>query len=248
MAEQDGSDTSPTESQASFSQYKSEDGRVSSASGQTFSPTGTPVPTPVPNRTTSRNTSSYAATKTDSLLFNKIDERLRLARERREEQEKQNAAKEAQWQAREERARQHYEKQLEERRKKLEEQRIKEEKRRAAVEEKRRQKQEEDRVRHEAVIRRTLERSQKTRPKQNRWSWGGVLHTNAPSIPADADRRSVSTVNLSKHTDPIITKRLSSSSATLLHSPDRGNENKQHAHVVSLDFFFFCLLTNRISF
>ncbi|KAM4712930.1 ensconsin isoform 3-T3 [Anableps anableps] len=241
---------------ASFSQYKSEDGRVSSASGQTYSPTGTPIPTPIPNRTTSKNTSSYAATKTDSLLFNKIDERQRLARERREEREKQNAAKEAQWQAREERARQHYEKQLEERKKKLEEQRIKEEKRRAAVEEKRRQKQEEDRVRHEAVIRRTLERSQKTRPKQNRWSWGGVLNTNTSSIPAGfvesaflcpldlaglehmqsafsfyrrygltshyADRRSVSTVNLSKHTDPIITKRLSSSSATLLHSPDRG--------------------------
>ncbi|XP_043963414.1 ensconsin isoform X5 [Gambusia affinis] len=222
MAEQDGSDTSPPESQASYSQYRSEDCRGSSASGQTYSPTGTPIPPPVPNRTTSKNTSSYAATKTDSLLINKIDERQRLARERREEREKQNVAKEAQWQAREERARQHYEKQLEERKKKLEEQRIKEEKRRAAVEEKRRQKQEEDRVRHEAVIRRTLERSQKTKPKQNRWSWGGALHTNTPSIPADADRRSVSTVNLSKHTDPIITKRLSSSSATLLHSPDRG--------------------------
>uniref|UniRef100_A0A096LXD0 Ensconsin n=1 Tax=Poecilia formosa TaxID=48698 RepID=A0A096LXD0_POEFO len=222
MAEQDGSDTSPPESQASYSQYRSEDGRGSSASGQTYSPTGTPIPPPIPNRTTSKNTSTYAATKTDSLLFNKIDERQRLARERREEREKQNAAKEAQWQAREERARQHYEKQLEERKKKLEEQRIKEEKRRVAVEEKRRQKQEEDRVRHEAVIRRTLERSQKTRPKQNRWSWGGALHTNTPSIPADADRRSVSTVNLSKHTDPIITKRLSSSSATLLNSPDRG--------------------------
>ncbi|XP_047243939.1 ensconsin isoform X9 [Girardinichthys multiradiatus] len=207
---------------ASFSQYKSEDGRASSASGQTYSPTGTPIPTPFPNRTTSKNTSSYAVTKTDSLLFNKIDERQRLARERREEQEKQNAAKEAQWQAREERARQHYEKQLEERRKKQEEQRMKEEKRRAAVEEKRRQKQEEDQARHEAVIRRTLERRQKTRPKQNRWSWGGVLHANTLSIPSDADRRSVSTVNLSKHTDPIITKRLSSSSATLLHTPDRG--------------------------
>ncbi|XP_023203814.1 ensconsin isoform X1 [Xiphophorus maculatus] len=207
---------------ASYSQYRSEDCRGSSASGQTYSPTGTPIPPPIPNRTTSKNTSSYTATKTDSLLFNKIDERQRLARERREEQEKQNVAKEAQWQAREERARQHYEKQLEERKKKLEEQRIKEEKRRAAVEEKRRQKQEEDRVRHEAVIRRTLERSQKTRPKQNRWSWGGALHTNTPSIPADADRRSVSTVNLSKHTESIITKRLSSSSATLLHSPDRG--------------------------
>ncbi|MED6266832.1 hypothetical protein CHARACLAT_006061, partial [Characodon lateralis] len=77
-------------------------------------------------------------------------------------------------------------------------------------------------ARHEAVIRRTLERGQKTRPKQNRWSWGGALHANTLSIPSDADRRSVSTVNLSKHTDPIITKRLSSSSATLLHTPDRG--------------------------
>ncbi|XP_040920233.1 ensconsin isoform X2 [Toxotes jaculatrix] len=215
---------------ASFSQYKSEDGSTSSAtrpdssgSGQTYTPTLTPIPTPTPSCTTNSNSpSNNAATKTDSLLFNKIDERQRLARERREEREKQNAVKEAQWQAREERARQHYEKHLEERRKKLEEQRIKEEKRRAAVEEKRRQKLEEDRIRHEAVIRRTLERSQKTKQKPNRWSWGGALHTNTPSTPADADRRSVSTMNLSKHADPVITKRLSSSSATLLHSPDRG--------------------------
>uniref|UniRef100_A0A671WB92 Uncharacterized protein n=1 Tax=Sparus aurata TaxID=8175 RepID=A0A671WB92_SPAAU len=158
----------------------------------------------------------------DSLIFNKIDERQRLARERRGEREKQNAIKEAQWQAREERARQHYEKQLEEKKRKLEEQRVKEDKRRAAVEEKRRQKMEEDKARHEAVMRRTLERSQRTRQKPNRWSWGGALNTNTPSTPADSDRRSVSTMNLSKHTDPIITKRLSSSSATLLHSPDRG--------------------------
>ncbi|MBN3303634.1 MAP7 protein, partial [Amia calva] len=37
----------------------------------------------------------------------------------------------------------------------------------------------------------------------------------------DADRRSVSTMNLSKHADPVISKRLSSSSATLLNSSDR---------------------------
>ncbi|NWI58658.1 MAP7 protein, partial [Calyptomena viridis] len=37
----------------------------------------------------------------------------------------------------------------------------------------------------------------------------------------DRDRRSVSTMNLSKHVDPVINKRLSSSSATLLNSPDR---------------------------
>ncbi|XP_056261353.1 ensconsin isoform X6 [Seriola aureovittata] len=264
MADQDGSDASPPESQASYSQYKSEDGTVSSAtrpssagSGQTYTPTLTPTPTPTPSRTTTSNSpSNNAATKTDSLLFNKIDERQRLARERREEREKQNAFKEAQWQAREERAKQYYEKHLEERRRRLEEQRIKEEKRRAAVEEKRRMKLEEDKVRHEAVIRRTLERNQKSRQKPNRWSWGGALHTNTPSTPAGfvesaflypldlaglehmqsafslyrrygmtsqyADRRSVSTMNLSRHADPVITKRLSSSSATLLHSPDRG--------------------------
>ncbi|XP_050927875.1 ensconsin isoform X6 [Lates calcarifer] len=228
MADLDGSDASPPESQASYSQYKSEDGTAlsttrpsSSGSGQTYTPAVTPTQTPTPG-CTSNSPNNNAVPKSDSLLFNKIDERQRLARERREEREKQNAVREAQWQAREERARQHYEKHLEERRRRLEDQRIKEEKRRAAVEEKRRQKLEEDRVRHEAVMRRTLERSQRTRQKPNRWSWGGALNTNTPSTPADADRRSVSTMNLSKHADPVITKRLSSSSATLLHSPDRG--------------------------
>lgn len=33
-------------------------------------------------------------------------------------------------------------------------------------------------------MRRTLERSQRTRQKPNRWSWGGALHTNTPSTPA----------------------------------------------------------------
>nr|XP_057912678.1 ensconsin isoform X3 [Doryrhamphus excisus] len=242
------------------SYYQSDDGRASrpgsSASGQIYSPTLTSTPTPTRTVTSTSPNNQNTAIKTDSLLFNKTDERLRLARERREEREKQNAIKEAEWQAREERARQHYEKHLEERRRKLEEQRLKEEQRRAAVEEKRRQKQEDDKVRHEAVMRRTMERSQVTRPKTNRWSWGGTLPPNSPGTPTGfaesaflypldlaglehvhgafslsrryrmmsqyADRRSVSTVNLSKHHDPVITKRLSSSSATLLHSPDRG--------------------------
>ncbi|NXH17079.1 MAP7 protein, partial [Bucco capensis] len=149
----------------------------------------------------------------------KVDDRQRLARERREEREKQLAARESIWLEREERARQHYEKHLEERRKKLEEQRLKEERRRAAVEEKRRQRIEEDKERHEAVVRRTIERSQKPKQKQNRWSWGGALHNRINNT--DPDRRSVSTMNLSKHVDPVINKRLSSSSATLLNSPDR---------------------------
>ncbi|NXY08568.1 MAP7 protein, partial [Pteruthius melanotis] len=129
------------------------------------------------------------------------------------------AARESVWLEREERARQHYEKHLEERRKKLEEQRLKEERRRAAVEEKRRQKLEEEKERHEAVVRRTIERSQKPKQRQNRWSWGGALHSRINNT--DRDRRSVSTMNLSKHVDPVINKRLSSSSATLLNSPDR---------------------------
>ncbi|EMP37408.1 Ensconsin, partial [Chelonia mydas] len=131
------------------------------------------------------------------------------------------AARESVWLEKEERARQHYEKQLEERKKKLEEQRLKEERRRAAVEEKRKQRIEEDKERHEAVVRRTIERSQKPKQKQNRWSWGGPLQRSSSINNTDPDRRSVSTMNLSKHVDPVINKRLSSSSATLLNSPDR---------------------------
>ncbi|XP_061756686.1 LOW QUALITY PROTEIN: ensconsin-like [Nerophis ophidion] len=215
------------------SYYESEDGRASSAtrpdssaSGQIYTPTPTSTPTPTRTATSTSPNNQSTANKTDSLLFNKTDERLRLALERREELEKQNAIKEVEWQAREERARQHYQKHLEERRKKLEEQRIKEDRRHAAVEEKRRQKLEDDKLRHEAVMRRTMERGQLTRPKTNRWSWSGALHPNRPDTPTDADRRSVSTVNLSKHHDPIITKRLSSSSATLLHSTDRGLQTR----------------------
>ncbi|XP_054018611.1 ensconsin isoform X8 [Dryobates pubescens] len=120
---------------------------------------------------------SNTGTKPDHPTILKVDDRQRLARERREEREKQLAARESIWLEREERARQHYERHLEERRKKLEEQRLKEERRRAAVEEKRRQRLEEDKERHEAVVRRTIERSQKPKQKQNRWSWGGALHS-----------------------------------------------------------------------
>ncbi|XP_035278079.1 ensconsin isoform X9 [Anguilla anguilla] len=175
-----------------------------------------------PSSGTGQNSnSSNAGSKPEPLVL-KIDERQRLARERREEREKQIAAREAAWQEREERAKQYYERQLEERRRRLEEQRIREERRRTAVEEKRRQRLEEEKVRHEAVMRRTLERSQRAKPKPNRWSWGGPLHGSTAHT-SDAERRSVSTVNLSKHADPVITKRLSSSSATLLSSPDRAS-------------------------
>uniref|UniRef100_A0A4W3JIE1 Ensconsin-like protein n=1 Tax=Callorhinchus milii TaxID=7868 RepID=A0A4W3JIE1_CALMI len=151
----------------------------------------------------------------------KVDDKQRLAKERREERQKQLVARDILLLEKEEKARQHYERQLVERKKKIQEQRLKEEKRRAAVEEKRRQRLEEEKERHEAVVRRTIERSQRAKQKQNRWSWGGALQRNTTINRDDADRRSVSTMNLSKHVDPVINKRLSSSSATLLNSPDR---------------------------
>ncbi|XP_071007998.1 ensconsin-like [Oncorhynchus clarkii lewisi] len=232
----------------------------SSTSGQalsttpTLSPSLSSTPTLSPSLSPTPTHSNNAANKAEPLVL-KINERQRLARERREEREKQTAAREAAWQEREERARHYYEKHLEERRRKVEEQRRKEDRRRSAVEEKRRQNLEEEKARHEAVMHRTVERSQRAKP--NHWTWGGNM-TTTPTTPGGfvessflypldvaglehhlqgafsvyrryglshqyADRRSVSTVNLSKHAaDPVITKRLSYSSATLLHSPDRG--------------------------
>ncbi|XP_052470626.1 ensconsin isoform X19 [Carassius gibelio] len=106
----------------------------------------------------------------------RIDDKLRVAKERREEQEKQHAARETQLLERERKTRLQVERQMEERQKKLEEQRRKEEQRRAAVEEKRKQKLEEEKEHYEAVMRRTLERSQRveSRERQKRWSWGGL--------------------------------------------------------------------------
>ncbi|XP_016306403.1 ensconsin-like isoform X13 [Sinocyclocheilus anshuiensis] len=104
----------------------------------------------------------------------RIDDKLRVAKERREEQEKQHAARETQLLERERKTRLQVERQMEERQKKLEEQRRKEEQRRAAVEEKRKQKLEEEKEHYEAVMRRTLERSQRVEQRQKRWSWGGL--------------------------------------------------------------------------
>ncbi|XP_067404156.1 MAP7 domain-containing protein 3 isoform X9 [Emydura macquarii macquarii] len=157
----------------------------------------------------------------------RTEERQRLARERREEREKQNAAKETQIFEKEKKAKLQYEKQMEERQRKLKEQKQKEEQRRAAVEEKRKQKIEEEKERYEAVVHRTLERSQRLETRQKRWSWGGSITSDLdsktePQITDEggpANKRSTSTANL-KQTEAVINKRLSSSAA-LLNSPDR---------------------------
>ncbi|XP_028671618.1 ensconsin isoform X2 [Erpetoichthys calabaricus] len=174
----------------------------------------------------------------------RVDDKLRVAKERREEQEKQHAAKESQILEREKKARLQYEKQMEERQRKLEEHRKKEEQRRAAVEEKRKQKQEEEKEHYEAVMRRTLERSQRLEQRQKRWSWGGALsesenkagdpgtsfpkpvHLDEPSPSSGPSKTcEVSTVNL-KQADTVISKRLSSSSATLMNSPEKSSKKR----------------------
>ncbi|XP_066033022.1 MAP7 domain-containing protein 2 isoform X7 [Chamaea fasciata] len=158
------------------------------------------------------------ATAIDGFL--RTDERQRLAKERREEREKYLAAREQQILEKERRAKLQYEKQMEERWRRLEEQRQREEQKRAAVEEKRRQKLKEEEERLEAMMRRSLERSQQLEQKQKRWSWGGALAAGSGGRDA-CDKLSASTMNLPKQMESPISKRLSSSTAAITHSPDR---------------------------
>ncbi|KAM3601843.1 uncharacterized protein V6R79_019839 [Siganus canaliculatus] len=104
--------------------------------------------------------------------YMKTDDRMRLAKERREERERSLAAREQLIREKERRARLQYERTVEERWKRLEEQRQKEELRRAAVEEKRRQQLEEERERLEALMKRSLERSLQLEQRNKRWSRG----------------------------------------------------------------------------
>ncbi|XP_029786159.1 MAP7 domain-containing protein 2 isoform X5 [Suricata suricatta] len=106
--------------------------------------------------------------------FLRSDERQRLAKERREEREKCLAAREQQILEKQKRAKLQYEKQIEERWRKLEEQRQREDQKRAAVEEKRKQKLREEEERLEAMMRRSLERTQQLEMKK-KCSWGASL-------------------------------------------------------------------------
>ncbi|XP_054453725.1 MAP7 domain-containing protein 2 isoform X6 [Anoplopoma fimbria] len=176
----------------------------------------------------------------------RIDDRLRVAKERREEAEKQQVLKDSQIMERERKAKVQVERQMEERQKKVDEQRRKEEQKRLAVEEKRKQKQEEEKEHYESMMRRTLERSQRVEQRHKRWSWGGlstdsdgrtgdsdasssspvtiVVSPASPEKPPrsrQVDKRSTSTMNLKQPSEAGISKRLSSSSATLIKSPDK---------------------------
>ncbi|XP_026951929.1 MAP7 domain-containing protein 2 isoform X7 [Sagmatias obliquidens] len=151
--------------------------------------------------------------------FLKSDERQRLAKERREEREKCLAAREQQILEKQKRAKLQYEKQIEERWRKLEEQRQREAQKRAAVEEKRKQKLREEEERLEAMMRRSLERTQQLELKK-KCSWGASLAAGPGGRDA-CDKLSTSTMNLPKQMEPPMSKRLSSSTATMSYSPDR---------------------------
>nr|XP_030699601.1 MAP7 domain-containing protein 2 isoform X5 [Globicephala melas] len=151
--------------------------------------------------------------------FLKSDERQRLAKERREEREKCLAAREQQILEKQKRAKLQYEKQIEERWRKLEEQRQREAQKRAAVEEKRKQKLREEEERLEAMMRRSLERTQQLELKK-KCSWGASLAAGPGGRDA-CDKLSTSAMNLPKQTEPPMSKRLSSSTATMSYSPDR---------------------------
>ncbi|XP_054470269.1 ensconsin [Anoplopoma fimbria] len=109
-----------------------------------------------------------------------IDERLKAARERREEHQKLLASREQGRLERERRARQFYEQQLQERKKKLLDQRLKEERKRAAVKEKHKQRLKEEKERYESAVRRTVEKSQKAQHSLSQSSRGRKLTKNVP--------------------------------------------------------------------
>ncbi|KAM9181311.1 MAP7 domain-containing protein 2 isoform 1-T1 [Dugong dugon] len=153
--------------------------------------------------------------------FLKSDERQRLAKERREEREKCLAAREQQIIEKQKRAKLQYEKQIEERWRKLEEQRQREDQKRAAVEEKRKQKLREEEERLEAMMRRSIERTQQLELKK-KCSWGGTLAAGSGGRDA-SDKLSTSTMNLPKQTETPMSKRLSSSTVTIPCSPDRAH-------------------------
>ncbi|TSK34920.1 Mitogen-activated protein kinase kinase kinase 5 [Bagarius yarrelli] len=154
----------------------------------------------------------------------KLEDRQKLAKERREEKAKSleqrgqfQAAKKSEWLEKEERARQLREQQIQERRRKLEDQRLKAEKRRAALEERQKQKLEKNKERYEAAIQRSTKKTW-AEIRQQRWSWAGGLSASSSQ---SQSRCSVSAVNLPKHVDSVLNKRLSKSSATLWNSPSR---------------------------
>uniref|UniRef100_UPI00358FAFD9 ensconsin-like isoform X3 n=1 Tax=Myxine glutinosa TaxID=7769 RepID=UPI00358FAFD9 len=147
------------------------------------------------------------------------DERVRLAKERREELQRQLVVRGEAFLVRERHVHMQHEQAMEERRRRLCKQRQHEDLRRAAVDEKRKARLAEDKARYEAAIRRAQERHAKHDPRA-RCTRVSASRIHKPG----SDRRCFSTVNLSRHNPvvPVVNKRLSNSYVTLsMHTPDK---------------------------
>ncbi|XP_040280336.1 MAP7 domain-containing protein 1 isoform X2 [Bufo bufo] len=163
---------------------------------------------------------TQAITPKQKLDTQKAEQRQKQAKERREERAKYLAAKKNVWLEKEEKAKQLREKQIQDRRKRLEEQRLKAERKRVILEERQRLKHEKNKEKYEAAVNRATKKTW-AEIRQQRWSWAGALNQNSPGQKGAVNRCSVSAVNLPRHVDSIINKRLSKSSATLWNSPNR---------------------------
>ncbi|XP_051942991.1 ensconsin-like isoform X1 [Hippocampus zosterae] len=119
-------------------------------------------------------------TTREAVSSTNVDERLKAARERREEQQRLLASRVHSRYEREQQAKLHYEQQLQQRQKKLREQKLKEDRRRAAVEEKRQQRLKEEKERNESAVRRTLEKSQRAQQNFSQNVSGRKPAKNAP--------------------------------------------------------------------
>ncbi|XP_026057121.1 MAP7 domain-containing protein 2 isoform X2 [Carassius auratus] len=165
-------------------------------------------------------------------------DRIRLAKERREEKNKSQAVREQALLEKEQRAQQQYERSLMERGRRLEEQRQKEMLRRSAVEEKRKQCMEEEKERLEALMRRSIERNLQADQRPKRWTWGGppgFCEVQDYMIPPESP-------------DSVLSRHLSSSSATLPNvsekasssphrSPYRASPSRAERKKVSTSFY-----------
>ncbi|XP_044143627.1 MAP7 domain-containing protein 1 isoform X2 [Bufo gargarizans] len=163
---------------------------------------------------------TQAITPKQKLDTQKAEQRQKQAKERREERAKYLAAKKNVWLEKEEKAKHLREKQIQDRRKRLEEQRLKAERKRVILEERQRLKHEKNKEKYEAAVNRATKKTW-AEIRQQRWSWAGALNQNSPGQKGAVNRCSVSAVNLPRHVDSIINKRLSKSSATLWNSPNR---------------------------
>ncbi|XP_059390763.1 MAP7 domain-containing protein 2-like isoform X2 [Carassius carassius] len=163
-------------------------------------------------------------------------DRIRLARDKREEKDRSKAVRERALLEKERRAQQQYERSLVERGKRLEEQRRKEMLRRSAVEEKRRQHMEEEKERLEALMQRSMGRNLQADQRPKRWTWGGPpggcegdpkiappspaasasLANELTAYPPASKSRNVQDFMISPESpDSILIRHLSSSSTTL---------------------------------